>query len=197
MCHQRSPSQSESYKLFLVQHHHRGRAVLEDICAACSHGLDPHRQWHASELEQLQAARQQTHKTLSSKSGSWPMPCTELPLTPVVRWSKEGVSVRGVGTEHLQINLPAIFSDVGAFFRDLTDMGCLVDSELTDEGTSPTAAPSLGCRSPQRRRHLQRVPPRRRTDRATQAAAEERVALPGRRLFLAVHRPRRVHLHPY
>lgn len=124
------------------------------------------------------------------------MLCTALPLTLVVRWSKEGVSVRGVGTEHLQLNLPAIFSDVGAFFRDLTDMGCLVDSELTDEGTSRTAAPSLSACLRQRRRHLQRVPPRRRTDRATQAAAEERVALPGVHLFTDVHCSRRIHVHP-
>lgn len=31
--------------------------------------------------------------------------------------------MRGVGTEHLQLNLPAIFTDVGAFFSDLHQMG--------------------------------------------------------------------------
>jgi len=30
--------------------------------------------------------------------------------------------------------LPGIFTDVGAFFKDLIDMGCIVDSEITDEG---------------------------------------------------------------
>lgn len=69
ICKERS-SLTKSYKPFLVQHHHRGRAVLEDICSTCANGLDPYRQWHASELEQLQAARQLTLSSSSNKSMS-------------------------------------------------------------------------------------------------------------------------------
>ena len=68
--------------------------------------------------------------------------------------------MRGVGTEHLQLNLPAIFTDVGAFFSDLQQMGTYGTSRalrsFADEAHSQAAWSTANSRTRALRAFLSR-----------------------------------------
>lgn len=65
MCKERSSSGYKTYLPFLVQHHHRGRAVIEYVCNLCSVDLNPNKLWRAEELEQVSLIFSHLHCTSS------------------------------------------------------------------------------------------------------------------------------------
>jgi len=55
LCKERSSY--AKYLPLLIQHHHRGRAVINTVCTSCVDGIDTSKTWHAADLERIMSAR--------------------------------------------------------------------------------------------------------------------------------------------